>query len=237
MRLLLLLLTAFILPPSALASLLEASITGRLSNDRGTFFADLPPQTPFALRVQFDTEAADWNPDPYVGDYFSTASLTLDFGGYHFTTDETRVTVIFDPTDRNCQFLFWSGEEFSQNGFDFAEYGIYVQFNTRGMGLVSNDSLSGVREYDIADLRSTERGYVIDDQYNLGAGNRLLSDEFDGIDSFTIREVPEPGATALVMIGALMLKGGRRKAEGGSRHHPCEAPIRFRLHPSSFLLP
>ncbi len=191
------------LPSLALASVMEVDITGTLFNDRGSFFADLPAGTPFELRLQFNSDAPDWNPDPLVGDYFSAQPLTLDFGEYHFSTDETRVTVIFDPVDLNCQFLFWSGEAFTQTfkdgrGFPVDEYGIYVQFNTRGMGLVPSDSLSNVREYDITDPRSTERGYVIDDQYNLGDGNRLLTNEFEGVTGFTIHEVPEPTAFALL---------------------------------------
>ncbi len=190
---------------NARADVMEARITGWLSNDRGDFFADLPAETPFELRLQFDSQAPDWNPDPYTGDYFSSLPLTLDFAGYHFATDETRVTVIFDPVDRNCQFLFWSGEAFSQAGFNFADYGIYLQFDTRGMGLVATDSLANVRAYDITDLRSTERMYVTDEDYNLGGGNRLLSDEFEGIDSFTVREVPEPSTGLLLCAGLLLL--------------------------------
>ncbi len=195
---------------------MEADITGTLFNDRGAFFASLPPQTPFELKVQFDSEAPDWNPDPLVGDYFSSLPLTLDFGDYHFSTDETRVTVIFDPVDLNCQFLFWSGEAFTQTfkdgrSFTVDEYGIYVQFNTRGMGLAVNDSLDNVRTYDITDLRSTERMYVTDADYNLGAGNRLLSDEFNGITSLAIQSAPEPSSILLAISGAAFILNSRKR--------------------------
>ncbi len=204
---------------NSIATVKEVEIKGTLSNDTGSFFTDLPNSTDFTLKLQFN-DGIDWNPDLLIGDYFSNLPLTLDFGDYHFETNETRVTVIADPTDRNCQFIFWSGEAFTQTlkdgrKFTVDEYGIYIQFNTHDMGLVPDDSLSRVREYNIFDPRSTERMYVVDSKYQNGesGGNRLLSNEVDGVNSFTINEVPnipEPKPILLAFLPVLWLSNRRK---------------------------
>ncbi len=201
----------FALAACACGHVMEATISGTLFNDRGSFFASLPPQTPFVLTVQFDTDAVDWNPDPHIGEYFADLPLSLDFGDYHFATTGTRVTVIADPADLNSQILFWSGDEFDQpleDGriFPVPEYGIYVQLLTFGMGLVPDDSLASVQPPDITDWRSSNRLYVVDPAYLAGDGdgNRLLSDEHDGITSITIRDVPEADPIALALVGAIL---------------------------------
>ncbi len=200
-----LLFTLLLLPFTALASIMEIEIHGKLSEETGTFF-DLHEPTLFVFRLQFDTEAVDWDTDPHVGEYFSLLPTSLDFGDWHFETVGTRVTVLSDAAGLNRGFRIWSDEPFTQNGYGVAEYGMYAEFLTFGLGIVPDDSLASVQPYDISDERSGERFYLINEAYPSGPGaSRLLSDSMAGIDSLTIREVPDRSSMAFVLLGMAVI--------------------------------
>lgn len=202
------LLTLFALALTASASVKEITVTGRLFEERGDFFG-LDGEVPFMLRLDFDTEAVDWNPSSVIGQYYSELPLTLDFDGLHFETVGNWITVT-SGDGPNWGFTFWSDEAFTANGFDVAQYGIYIQFNSFFPIVAPDDTLASVAEYDITSPASSERFYLINEAFPTGPGSeRLLSMTSEGIDRLTVQDVPEPSTILLALLGGLCLNSCR----------------------------
>jgi hypothetical protein len=100
-------------------------IVGTFDHGENVDFLGVVLPADFVFSMEYDPEAADENPDPFLGQYETEgARVMLDVGGLHFetTTSEIRIYV-------NSGFTFGSHDPWIQHGLLHAEYdGDYVSF-------------------------------------------------------------------------------------------------------------